>query len=99
MKYVDVFQCELNKTIPLEYVGKVKYIGESFGVDSLTNNGEYNIVRDKDGNIKVVDDSDEDYIYSLINPRPADGNSKGGSFYIIDDPYEELRSYGLKRHD
>lgn len=99
MKYIDVFQCELNKTIPLEYIGKVKYIGETFGVDGLTNNGEYNIVRDKDGNIKVVDDSEEDYIYSLINPSPLDGTSVGGTFYIIDDPNEELRSYGLKRHD
>ena len=37
MKTIDVYQCELDKTIPLEYVGRVKYIGESFGVDSLTN--------------------------------------------------------------
>ncbi len=99
MKYLDVFQCQINKTIPLEYVGKVKYIGETFGVDGLTNNREYNIVRYKDGNIKVVDDSNEDYIYSIINPRPADGSSKGGTFYIIDDPNKELRSYGLEKYD
>ena len=47
MKTIDVYQCELDKTIPLEYVGRVKYIGESFGVDSLTNGKEYNLVKDK----------------------------------------------------
>lgn len=99
MKYIDVFQCELNKTIPLEYIGKVKYIGETFGIEGLTNMKEYNIVRDRDRNVKVVDDSDEDYIYSLINPRPLDGSSVGGTFYIIDDPNEELKGYGLEKYE
>lgn len=58
MKTIDVYQCELDKTIPLEYVGRVKYIGESFGVDSLTNGKEYNLVKDKTGWVKVVDDSE-----------------------------------------
>lgn len=86
MKTVDVFQCELGEKIPLEYIGKVKYIGESFGVDSLTNGSEYLIVRDKYKDLKVVDDSEEDYLYSLKNPAPADGSSKGGKFEIVDDP-------------
>lgn len=71
MKTIDVYQCELDKTIPPEYVGRVKYIGESFGVDSLTNGKEYNLVKDKTGWVKVVDDSEEDYIYDLLNPRPG----------------------------
>lgn len=91
MKTIDVFQCELNKTIPLEYIGSVKYIGESFGVDSLTNGYEYNIVKDGNGDIKVVDDSEEDYLYDLINPRPIDNSSPGGKFYYIDDPQDILK--------
>ena len=42
---------------------KVKYIGESFGIDSLTNGKRYMAVKD-DGMYRVVDDNDEDYLYS-----------------------------------
>lgn len=62
------------------------YIGESFGVDSLTNNREYLIVRDEHKPLKVVDDSEEDYIYDLENPKPMDGSFEGGQFYYLDDP-------------
>lgn len=93
MKTIDVFQSELNKKIPLEYIGKVKYVGESFGVDSLTDGDIYVVVRDENGTIKIVDDSEEDYIYNLNNPKPLDGSSEGGKFYIVDDPNGELVSY------
>ena len=93
MKTIDVFQSELNKKIPLEYIGKVKYVGESFGVDSLTDGDIYVVVRDENGTIKIVDDSDEDYIYNLNNPKPLDGSSEGGKFYIVDDPNGELVGY------
>ena len=43
------------------------------------------MVFDKDNNIKIVDDSGEDYLYDLNNPKPLDDSSKGGRFYIIDD--------------
>lgn len=91
MKTIDVFQCELGKSIPLEYIGRVKYIGESFGVDSLTNKKEYDIVKDSEGDLKVVDDSNEDYLYNLRNPRPLNGDSKGGKFIIIKDYTGELK--------
>ena len=93
MKTIDVFQSELNKKIPLEYIGKVKYVGESFGVDSLTDGDIYVVVRDENGTIKIVDDSEEDYIYNLNNPKPLDGSSEGGKFYIVDDPNRELVGY------
>ena len=93
MKKVDVYQCELNKTIPLEYVGRVKYTGETFGVDGLTDQREYVIVRDDSGALKVVDDSGEDYLYDLENPRPANGESSGGTFEILEDPSGELKRY------
>lgn len=57
MKTIDVFQCELNKSIPLEYIGKVIYIEASGGYGSLTNNVKYDIVKDDFGDLKVVDDS------------------------------------------
>lgn len=95
MKTINVYQCVLDKKIPLEYVGKVKYVGESFGVESLTNGVTYNVVRDETGMIKIVDDSEEDYIYNLAHPKPLDGSSPGGKFSIIDDPNKELEKYIL----
>lgn len=93
MKTIDVYQSELEKSISLEYIGQVKYSGESFGVDSLTDGEVYDVVRDEIGMIKIVDDSEEDYIYDLINPKPLNGSSPGGKFSIIDDPNEELAKY------
>lgn len=96
MKTINVYQCVLDKEISMEYVGKVKYVGESFGVDSLTDGEVYDVVRDETGMIKIVDDSEEDYIYDLVNPKPLNGSSPGGKFSIIDDPNEELVKYILR---
>ena len=96
MKTINVYQCVLDKKIPLEYVGKVKYAGESFGVGSLTNGVTYNVVRDETGMIKIVDDSEEDYIYNIAHPKPLDGSSPGGKFMIVDDPNGELEEYILR---
>lgn len=93
MKKIDVYQCELDRTIPLEYVGRVKYTGETFGVVSFTDQKEYDIVRDAQGDLKVVDDSGEDYWYDLKNPRPIVGSSQGGKFEIVEDFTGELREY------
>ncbi|MFR2763270.1 MAG: hypothetical protein ACLTFU_15125 [Enterococcus avium] len=93
MKTINVYQCVLDRSIPLEYVGQVKYVGETFGVESLTNGIVYNVVKDEIGTIKIVDDSEEDYIYDLIHPKPLDGSSPGGKFCIIDDPNKELERY------
>ncbi len=85
MKIINVFQSELNRYIPLEYVGKVKYVGEFFGVDSLTDGEVYDVVRDKNETLKIVDDSGKDYIYNFVNLKPMDNSSKGGKFLIIED--------------
>ena len=62
---------------------KLKYVGESFGVDSLTNGKIYEAVEDN-GMYRVIDDSGEDYLYSMTNPAPLDGSSKGGYWEIIE---------------
>ena len=41
---------------------KLRYKGESFGVDSLTDGKIYNAV-EEDGMYRVIDDSGEDYLY------------------------------------
>lgn len=83
---VRVYQSETDEYIDLELLGKLKYIGESFGVDGLTNNKIYDCVGiSSDGEmLSIVDDSEENYMYSSSNPRPADGSSKGGVWEIYD---------------
>ena len=90
MDTIEVYQSELNKKISLEYIGKVKYVGETFGVDSLTDGKIYNVVYDKNNAIKIVDDSEEDYIYDLNSPKPLDESSQGGKFLIVEDLKEIL---------
>ncbi|MBE6892455.1 MAG: hypothetical protein E7482_00380 [Ruminococcaceae bacterium] len=63
---------------------KIRYIGESFGVDSLTNGKIYEATED-DGMYRVIDDSGEDYLYSMTNPKPWDGSSDGGYWEIIEE--------------
>ena len=62
---------------------KLRYKGESFGVDSLTDGKIYNAV-EEDGMYRVIDDSGADYLYSMTNPAPLDGSSKGGKWEIIE---------------
>ena len=59
---------------------KIKYIGETFGVASLTNGKIYDASVDSSGMYRVIDDSGEDYLYSKENPAPLDGSSKGGKW-------------------
>ncbi len=82
---VDVFDSENDKYIKIESIGKIKYIGDSFGVDSLTDQNIYDCVGIEGEYIRVVDDSGEDYLYPINNPRPVDGSSKGGCWKVVKD--------------
>ncbi|MBR0038398.1 MAG: hypothetical protein IJP71_00160 [Lachnospiraceae bacterium] len=33
---------------------------------------------------RVVDDSDEDYLYDKTNPKPTDDRSKGGKWEVVE---------------
>lgn len=61
---------------------KLRYIGESFGVDSLTAGSIYEAA-EENGMYRVIDDSGESYLYSKENPAPLDGSSKGGKWEVI----------------
>lgn len=56
----------------------------------MTDGKIYNVVYDKNNAIKIVDDSEEDYIYDLNNPKPLDESSQGGKFLIVEDLKEIL---------
>ena len=64
---------------------KVRYNGESFGVDGLTDGETYICLGIDSGMLRIIDDSGEDYLYSVVNPRPLDGNSNGGKWEIVED--------------
>ena len=57
---------------------KLKYVGESFGVDSLTDGRVYECLGlEYPGLLRIVDDSGEDYLYSPIKPE-TDGRERPG---------------------
>lgn len=66
---------------------KVRYIGKSFGVDSLTDKKIYKVVEvDKlTGGLRIVDDSDEDYLYHPKSPKPNGAKEAYGRFEIVED--------------
>ena len=64
---------------------KLRYIGESFGIDSLTYGKIYDAEVENEGMYRVIDDSGEDYLYSKVNPAPLDGSSPGGRWEIIEN--------------
>ena len=93
METIKVYQTENDYYKDMKLFGKLKYVGKSFGAVSLTNNKIYNCVGyDEQGWVQIVDDSDEDYCYSAINPRPLDGSSEGGRWEPV-----EIYDDGLKR--
>ena len=63
----------------------LRYVGESFGIDSLTNGKLYEATSENEGMYRVVDDSGEDYLYSKDNPAPLDGSSPGGRWEIVEE--------------
>lgn len=88
---VKVYQSETDEYIELKSIGKLKYAGESFGIDSLTDGKIYDVLEVlNDGLIRVVDDSEEDYLYSSNNPVPLDGSSDGGRWEIVEDEEGKL---------
>jgi len=63
---------------------KIRYVGISFGVDSLTNGKVYEAT-EEGGFYRVIDDSGEDYFYSKECPAPWDGSSPGGVWEIVEE--------------
>ena len=63
---------------------KLRYVGDSFGVDSLTNGKIYEATEENADYYRVIDDSGEDYLDTKENPAPLDGSSPGGRWEIIE---------------
>ena len=91
----SVYQSETDSYLDMELIGKLKYVGESFfNGDGLTDGKVYDVVRIHAlGMFGVVDDSGEDYLYSMTDPAPGDGSSKGGKWEIVEDYTGELAKH------
>ena len=76
-----------------ETIGTVKYVGKSFGVDSLTDGRIYPVVGVEDGFIRVIDDSGEDYLYSICLPCDMQNPELCGKWEIVDDLTGILEKY------
>lgn len=64
---------------------KLRYVGKSFGVDSLTDGKIYECLGLDSGMLRIIDDSGDDYLYSAVHPRPLNGSAEGGSWEIVED--------------
>ncbi len=64
---------------------KLKYVGETFGPEGLTDGQIYDAI-EENGWYRVVDDSGEDYLYSQTNPAPlVKSEGKGGKWEIVEE--------------
>ena len=64
---------------------KVRYVGISFGVDSLTDGKIYECVGIELPFIRIIDDSGEDYLYSASIPSDLTDPDKKGRWEIVED--------------
>lgn len=67
---------------------KLKYVGDSFGVDSLTDGKIYDATVEDNDYYRVIDDSGEDYLYPKVNPLPSwakDYGATKGKWEIIEE--------------
>ena len=79
----------------MQIIGSVKYVGKSFGVECLTDGKIYPVVGIEDEFIRVIDDSDEDYLYSITTPSSLEDLDLCGKWEIVDDPFGVLKEHLL----
>ena len=68
---------------------KVKYKGISFGVEGLTNNKIYECIGIEEDALRIIDDSEEDYLYSIVKPSDMINLELCGKWEIIEDNKNE----------
>ena len=74
-------------------IGKVKYVGKTFGIESLTDGKVYDCLAVDPPFIRVIDDSEEDYLYSIIKPSSMENPDLCGDWVIVEDKNGTLAEY------
>lgn len=65
---------------------KVRYVGQSFYVEGLTDGQIYECLGVEGPFLRVIDDSGEDYLYTAVAPGPLDlREGPGGRWEIVED--------------
>ena len=70
---------------------RVRYIGPDQGVDSLTDKKIYDVVDVRPPWIRIIDDSNEDYVYPIKEPHLLDSKVAGKFEIVEDDDFETLK--------
>lgn len=63
---------------------KVKYVGKSFFA-GLTNGKTYECVGIVGSMLRIIDDTEDDYLYSASKPRDSENPNLYGKWIIIED--------------
>lgn len=84
-----VYQSENDEEIEMEVLGILTYFGES-SLHGLTNGKNYEVVGVEYGMLRVVDDEEEDYLYSATNPKSSSEAETTGTWKIVESFDEEL---------
>lgn len=74
-------------------IGKIKYVGKSFGVEGLTDGKTYICTEVEYPFVRVVDDSEEDYLYSITQPASMENPELCGKWVIVEDKKGTLAQY------
>lgn len=80
---------------------KVRYVGKSYGVDSMTNGKVYTVleVDEVSGGLRIIDDSNEDYLYHPQEPKPNGAKKAYGHFEIVEDDKDGSLRRAIYGHD
>lgn len=92
LKYSCLYTILSNAEMIFFPIGKVKYIGKSFGVDSLSNNKEYSVIDIEVPFLRIVDDSGEDYLYSILAQSSLENPDLFSHWEITEDTKGLLKS-------
>lgn len=79
------YDMKTNLYIEVDIIGKVRYIGKSFGVEGLTNGKVYSVIGIENDMLRIIDDSEEDYLYSITKPACLTDISLCGKWEIVED--------------
>lgn len=74
-------------------IGKIKYVGESFGVEQLTNGKIYDVINIEFPFIRIIDDSGEAYLYSIEKPASLEEPELFGNWVLVETNNELLKKY------
>ncbi len=72
---------------------KVRYQGNKFGLgDGLTPGKVYECIGIEIGGLRIIDDEEEDYLYSPIRPGSISIPEETGYWEIVEDPNGKLKA-------